>query len=70
MMGGCFCGVYTCALALLGRQAKGEMLVAGSTAFSLAYTGAGMVGLAGSSVAMEVFGVTRPTDTPAGLSDI
>lgn len=29
MMGGCFCGVYTCALALLGRQAKGDTCILG-----------------------------------------
>ena len=60
MMGGCSCGVYTCALALLGRQAKGEMLVPGSTVFSLAYISAGMVGLAGSSVGMETMASAFP----------
>ncbi|MEM7074294.1 MAG: MFS transporter [Pseudomonadota bacterium] len=42
--GGAISGLYTCALAILGRACKGRMLVAGASVFSLAYAGGGLMG--------------------------
>ncbi len=48
--GAAFFGIYTCALAILGRDHQGAMLVAGASAFSVAYALGGMVGPAVSGV--------------------
>lgn len=42
--GAAISGLYTAALAILGREHKGRMLVAGASVFSLAYAGGGVVG--------------------------
>jgi MFS family permease len=42
--GAAFFGVYTSALAILGREHGGAMLVAGASAFSLAYASGGVIG--------------------------
>ena len=42
--GAAFFGIYTSALALLGQEHGGAMLVAGASAFSLAYAFGGVVG--------------------------
>lgn len=42
--GAAFFGVYTSALAILGREHGGAMLVAGASAFSLAYATGGVIG--------------------------
>lgn len=45
MIGGAgFFGLYTCALAILGREHRGGLMVAGAAAFSLAYAFGGVVG--------------------------
>ena len=46
--GAAFFGIYTSALSLLGRDHHGGMLVAGASAFSLAYAMGGMIGPAAS----------------------
>ena len=46
--GAAFFGIYTSALSLLGRDHRGAMLVAGASAFSLAYAAGGVVGPAAS----------------------
>jgi hypothetical protein len=42
--GAAFFGIYTSALAILGQEHNGAMLVAGASAFSLAYAFGGVVG--------------------------
>lgn len=42
--GAAFFGIYTCALSILGRDHQGPMLIAGASAFSVAYALGGMVG--------------------------
>lgn len=42
--GAAFFGIYTSALAILGQEHKGPMLVAGASAFSLAYAAGGVIG--------------------------
>jgi hypothetical protein len=42
--GAAFSGIYTSALAILGREHNGSMLVAGASAFSIAYAFGGVVG--------------------------
>lgn len=42
--GAAISGLYTTALAILGREHKGRMLVAGASVFSLAYAGGGVIG--------------------------
>ena len=42
--GAAFFGIYTSALAILGQEHKGPMLVAGASAFSLAYAAGGVAG--------------------------
>lgn len=42
--GAAFFGIYTSALAILGREHQGAMLVAGASAFSLAYAAGGVIG--------------------------
>lgn len=42
--GAAFFGIYTSALAILGREHRGAMLIAGASAFSLAYAAGGVVG--------------------------
>ncbi|MEO1190305.1 MAG: MFS transporter [Pseudomonadota bacterium] len=44
LAGAAFFGIYTSALALLGREHAGQMLVAGASAFSLAYAAGGILG--------------------------
>lgn len=49
--GAAFFGIYTCALSILGRDYGGPLLVAGASAFSVAYAVGGMAGPAVSGVA-------------------
>ena len=51
--GAAFFGIYTSALAILGREHRGAMLVAGASAFSLAYAAGGTVGPALSGALMD-----------------
>ena len=51
--GAAFFGVHTCALAILGREYGGPMLVAGASAFSLAYAVGGTFGPALSGALMH-----------------
>ncbi|MEO1190304.1 MAG: MFS transporter [Pseudomonadota bacterium] len=51
--GAAFFGIYTSALALLGREHGGAMLVAGASAFSLAYATGGVIGPAATGLLAE-----------------
>ena len=51
--GAAFFGIYTSALAILGQEHKGPMLVAGASAFSLAYSAGGVVGPAATGVLVD-----------------
>lgn len=51
--GAAFFGIYTCALAILGREHGGAMLVAGASVFSLAYAAGGALGPALSGSLMD-----------------
>ncbi|MEM6482235.1 MAG: MFS transporter [Pseudomonadota bacterium] len=42
--GAAISGLYTAALAILGREHRGQMLVAGASVFSLAYASGGVIG--------------------------
>ena len=51
--GAAFFGIYTSALALLGQEHRGPMLVAGASAFSLAYAAGGIVGPAATGALVD-----------------
>ncbi len=52
--GAAFFGIYTSALAILGQEHKGPMLVAGASAFSLAYAAGGVFGPAATGALVDV----------------
>ena len=52
--GAAFFGIYTSALAILGQEHKGPMLVAGASAFSLAYAAGGVFGPAATGAIVDV----------------
>ena len=52
--GAAFFGIYTSALAILGRDHGGAMLVAGASAFSVAYAAGGVVGPAAAGIVGEL----------------
>ena len=54
VLGAAYFGLYTSALALLGREYGGGTLVAGSAAFALAYAVGGLIGPAATGTLMSV----------------
>lgn len=63
--GAAFFGIYTSALAILGREHGGAMLVAGASAFSLAYAAGGMIGPAATGLLADA--VPGATFAPVAL---
>ena len=63
--GAAFFGIYTSALAILGREHGGAMLVAGASAFSLAYAAGGMIGPAATGLLADA--VPGATIAPVAL---
>ncbi|QBF31409.1 MFS transporter [Thalassococcus sp. S3] len=53
--GAAFIGIYTSALAILGQEYRGAMLVAGASAFSMAYGAGGMFGPALTGLLVDSF---------------
>ncbi len=54
LAGGAFFGIYTSALALLGQEHRGTLLLAGSSAFTLAYALGGVIGPASTGAVMAL----------------
>ena len=67
--GAAFFGIYTSALAILGQEHKGEMLIAGAAAFSLAYATGGIIGPAATGALVKAMpGLTFALVAFLGLS--
>ena len=63
--GAAFFGIYTSALAILGQEHRGGMLVAGASAFSLAYAAGGVIGPAATGGLLDL--VPGTTFAPVAL---
>lgn len=67
--GAAFIGIYTSALAILGQEYRGAMLVAGASVFSMGYGVGGMFGPALTGILVDIIpGSTFALIAVLGLS--